>query len=150
MKLFRTFLSLIVVSCFSVSLWAQSSENIDKEQLRKEFQHQTEKWKDAYNSKDAGNLVSLYSEDARYISSHVAGLVADGRDRLIANFQNGMNMGGYIDSVEILTLDVSCDLASLLCKYQATNSGVTVEGRNLLIMKKINNVWLIIIHMTVV
>jgi hypothetical protein len=52
--------------------------------------------------------------------------------------------------VEILSMNVSCDLATLLCRYQATNSGVTVTGRNLLILKKIDDQWLIIIHMTVV
>jgi ketosteroid isomerase-like protein len=118
--------------------------------LKKEFQEQTQKWKDAYNSKDARNLVPLYSEDAQYVSSHVSGLVVQGRDKLIANFQNGMNQGGHIDSIEILTMNISCDLATLLCKYQATNNGETVIGRNLLILKKINKQWLIVLHMTVV
>ena len=103
----------------------------------KEFQLQTEKWKQAYNSLNAQNLVALYSEDAQYISSHVAGLVEYGRNNLITNFQNGMNMGGKIDSVEILRMDVSGNLATLLCKYQATNAGVTAIGRNLLVLKKI-------------
>jgi len=95
-------------------------------------------------------LIPLYSNEAEYVSSHVSGLVAKGRDQLIANFQNGMNSGGHIDSVEILSMNISCELATLFCKYQATNSGQTVIGRNLLVLKKMNNVWLIILHMTVV
>ena len=47
-------------------------------------------------------------------------------------------------------MNYSCNMATLLCKYQATNSGVTVTGRNLLVMKKINGKWLIAVHMTVV
>jgi ketosteroid isomerase-like protein len=140
----------LFLSFFSISLSAQTTETSDKKQLIREFQSETEKWKDAYNSKDAQNLVPLYTEDAQYISSHVAGLVASDREKLITNFQNGMNMGGHIDSVEILTMNVSCDLATLLCKYQATNNGVTVVGRNILVMKKINGKWLINLHMTVV
>jgi hypothetical protein len=47
-------------------------------------------------------------------------------------------------------MNVSCDMATLLCKYTATNSGVAVVGRNLLVMKKISGTWVISIHMTVV
>jgi ketosteroid isomerase-like protein len=135
---------------FSVSLAGQSMEKTDQKKLMQEFQSRTEEWRNAYNSKDAQNLIPLYSEDAQYISSHVNGLVAADRDKLIANIQNRMNMGGHIDSVEVLIMEVSCDLASLLCKYTATNSGVTVVGRNLLVMKKIRGTWLISLHMTVV
>ncbi len=61
-----------------------------------------------------------------------------------------MNMGGHIDFIEILKMNVSGDIATLFCKYQATNNGVTVVGRNLLVMKKIDGSWLIKLHMTVV
>jgi len=114
------------------------------------FQQNVEKWKDAYNSGDAQNLVALYAEDATYSSSHVPGLEAIGRDKLIANFQIGISMGGHIDKVEILTANVSGEMASLYCLYQATNSGVTVTGRNLLVLRKVKGEWLIFSHMTVV
>ena len=74
----------------------------------------------------------------------------DGRKNVISYFQNGINGGGHIDKIEILSMNFSCDIATLLCKYQATNSGVTVTGRNLLVMKKIDGKWLITVHMTVV
>jgi ketosteroid isomerase-like protein len=150
MKTFLNVIRIIVMFIMTIPLSAQSTDGLDTTKLMKEFRNQTENWMNAYNSRDAQNLLSLYSEDAQYISSHVAGLVAIGREKLIANFQNGMNMGGHIDGVEILSMNVSCDLATLLCRYQATNSGVTVTGRNLLILKKIDDQWLIIIHMTVV
>jgi ketosteroid isomerase-like protein len=150
MKTFLNVIRIIVMFIMTIPLSAQSTDGLDTTKLMKEFRNQTENWMNAYNSRDAQNLLSLYSEDAQYISSHVAGLVAIGREKLIANFQNGMNMGGHIDGVEILSMNVSCDLATLLCRYQATNNGVTVTGRNLLILKKIDDQWLIIIHMTVV
>ena len=115
-----------------------------------QFQRNTKSWQEAYNSKDASNLIPLYAESAQYISGHVAGLVANGRDALIGNFQNGMDMGGHIDSVEILKAEVSCDLATLLCKYEATNNGIKAIGRNLLVLKKVDGNWLIVMHMTVV
>ena len=114
------------------------------------FQQNVEKWKEAYNSGDAKNLVALYTEDATYSSSHVPGLEAIGRYKLIANFQKGISGGGHIDKIEILTANVSGAIASLYCRYQATNSGVTVTGRNLLVLRKINGEWLIFSHMTVV
>jgi len=76
--------------------------------------------------------------------------VARGRDSVIANFHKGITAGGHIDSIDILSTNVSCDLATLVCKYQATNSGQKVVGRNLLVMKKIDGAWLIVTHMTVV
>ena len=150
MRTLKIFFILIITSVATITLYAQSENDTISTTLLHEFQLSTEKWRLAYNSKDAQNLVPLYTDNADYISSHVAGLEANGRDRLIANFQNGMNMGGHIDSVEILKMNVSCDIATLLCKYTATNSGVTVVGRNLLVMKKIKGIWLIVLHMTVV
>ena len=55
-----------------------------------------------------------------------------------------------IDTIEILSIEYSKNLAVLLCRYEATNSGQKVNGRNLLILKKIKGVWLITTHMTVV
>lgn len=114
------------------------------------FRQQTERWKVAYNSGDARNLEPLYCEDADYVSAHVEGLEARGREKVIANFQKGVSSGGHIDSIEILKTERSGNLVTLLCKYQATNSGVTVVGRNLLVMKKIKRNWLIVLHVTVV
>ena len=150
MKTIKYCLSLIVTLGISISLFAQSTNDSTSIRLTQEFKISTERWRIAYNSKDAQNLVPLYTENADYISSHVSGLEANGRDKLIANFQNGMNMGGSIDSIEILKMEVSCDIATLYCKYQATNSGVTVIGRNLLVMKRTNGKWLIVLHMTVI
>jgi ketosteroid isomerase-like protein len=149
-KNLHVILIIASLTIFTGSLRGQEMTQRDSLDLIKHFKVKTDQWKDAYNSKDAKNLVPLYSSDAQYISSHVSGLVAAGREKLIANFQSGMNMGGSIDSVEILKMEVSCNLATLLCKYQATNSGVTVIGRNLLILKKTGNDWIIVLHMTVV
>jgi ketosteroid isomerase-like protein len=133
----------------SVMVQSQTKVNIGSQQYDG-FQENIEKWKDAYNSGDAQNLVPLYTEDAVYSSSHVAGLEAIGRDKVIANFQKGISGGGHIDKIEILSANVSGEMASLYCRYQATNSGVTVSGRNLLVLRKVKGQWLIIQHMTVV
>lgn len=148
MKSLTLLLTLVIIFFANTFVFAQTSNDTDS--LLKEFQLNAEKWKIAYNTKDAQNLVPLYTENADYVSSHVEGLEANGRDNIIAYFQNGMNMGGHVDSIEVLKMNISCDIATLLCRYQATNSGVTVVGRNLLVMQKINGIWLITLHMTVV
>ena len=145
----KTLLSVFCVMFMFTVSQAQTQIN-SNDKLFVEFQKNIEKWQDAYNSKDGQNLVPLYAEDAVYSSSHVAGLEAIGRDKVIANFQVGMSGGGHIDKIEILSANVSCEMASLYCRYQATNSGVTVSGRNLLVLRKVNGYWLIINHMTVV
>jgi ketosteroid isomerase-like protein len=150
MKPFRILVIILLQTSVFTTLEAQSKVPADSLELIKVFQAQIGKWKEGYNSGDARNLISLYSADAQYISSHVTGLVAPDREKLIANFQNGITGGGHIDSLEILRMDSAGDLATLLCKYQATNSGVTYVGRNLLVLKKTDGNWLIILHMTVV
>ena len=107
-------------------------------------------WKNAYNANDTGKLTTMYAVEADYISGHVQGLVAHGRERLIANFKNGIMAGGHIDSVTVLSVQMSCDLATLLCKYEATNAGHKAVGRNLLVVKKAEERWIIVLHMTVI
>lgn len=147
-SLFIKLCFLLLASSISLALFGQSTA--DQEALKKELRRNVDRWQQAYNSKDGRQLVPLYTEDAVYISSHVEGLVAEGRDKVIANFQRGMSGGGHIDAVEIISMEASCDLVSLHCRYQATNSGVTVSGRNLLVLKRLNDQWLIATHMTVV
>lgn len=142
-----TLIVLLVTTAFAASTQTQVKSDV---KIYLEFQQNVEKWKEAYNSKDGQNLLPLYAEDAVYSSSHVAGLEAIGRDRVIANFQVGMSGGGHIDKIEILSANIYGELASLYCLYQATNSGVTVTGRNLLVLRKVKNQWMIINHMTVV
>ncbi len=115
-----------------------------------EFTRLTDGWVKAYDSKNADNLIPFYSEDARYVSSHVSGLEAFGRKELIANFQHGVDIGGFINKVEIISISISGNMATLYCKYVATNSGTTVSGRNLLVLERKDKNWLIILHMTVI
>jgi ketosteroid isomerase-like protein len=114
------------------------------------FRMLASKWQEAYNSKVARNFVQLYADSAEYISAHVAGYVAHGRAEVIANFQRGMDMGGHIDSIEVQSITTSGDLASVVCRYKALAGGKSVEGRNILVCKRIRGSWLIITHVTVV
>jgi ketosteroid isomerase-like protein len=141
---------LLTIALFSSAAFSQSllasktlvgrstsiSDSTDR--VTEHFNELAQMWMRAYNDNDSTTLAALYIPDADYISSHVQGLVAHGRDRVIANFQRGIKSGGHIDSVSILSIQLSCDPATLLCKYEATNSGQKAIGRNLLVVKKIN------------
>jgi len=124
------------------------SDSTDR--VAEHFNELAQIWMRAYNNDDSTALAALYTPDVDYISSHVQGLVAHGRDRVIANFQRGIKSGGHIDSVSILSIQLSCDLATLLCQHEATNGGQKAIGRNLLVVKKVCGEWLITLHMTVV
>ena len=149
-------MKILLIVFILLSLYHSASAQTDfdhegiNDSVKIAFNNNMQIWMDAYNGGDAKNLIPLYDKNAEYISSHVKGLVAKGRDRIIENFQNGMNMGGHIDKVEILSINYSDNLATLVCKYEATNSGQKAIGRNLLVLKRINNTWLIITHMTVI
>lgn len=114
------------------------------------FQRLADQWRAAYNGPDARALAPFYAEDAQYISGHVPGLVARGRDRVVAYFEAGMRLGGHIDRLSVLSVVESCDLATVLCEYRATNAGEKAQGRSLLLFRRQGGTWRIYLHMTVV
>lgn len=157
----QTFIATLVV-CFVLSdaalQGARFSSRAEKRGLAEdssnevpaEFLRLAEKWKQIYNGKEAAKFTALYTEDAQYLSAHVAGYIANGRDAVIANFQRGMDNGGALERLEVLSSNSSCDLAAVMCRYVAVNGGLRVEGRNLLVLKRSEGKWLIASHITVV
>ena len=106
-----------------------------------------DKWKAAYNAKDAAAVASLYTPDAYYVSAHV---VARGRQEIQAYFQRGIDAGGHIDTIQILSNGRSGDLAYWVGTYEATNAGQKVRGRNVVVMRKVGATWQIVAHESVV
>jgi uncharacterized protein (TIGR02246 family) len=136
-------LCLFVVALFSITAFAQTS---DEQQVRQISQS----WMESYNRKDAAATAALYASDAYYVSQHVRGGIIQGHDALQANIQRGIDGGGHIDSVEILTLAISGDMAYSVGTYHATNAGQKVTGRNIVVCRKVDGKWLIIAHTSVV
>ena len=104
-------------------------------------------WKTAYNAKDAAAVASLYTPDGYYVSAHV---VARGRQEIQAYFQRGIDAGGHVDAIQILSSGQSGDLAYWVGTYEATNAGQEVRGRNVVVVRKVSERWLIVAHETVV
>ena len=106
-----------------------------------------ENWRNAYNAGDASKVAALYTEDAYYLSAHI---LAHGREAIKKYWQRGITAGGHIDFIRPLTTFSSGELAYSAGTYQATNAGTTVDGRILLVLRKIKGKWLIAAHETVV
>jgi ketosteroid isomerase-like protein len=106
-----------------------------------------EDWIRFYNAGDAARVAALYTEDGYYLSAHI---LAHGRPAIQAYWERGIKAGGHIDFIKPLTLYYTGDLAYCAGTYQATNAGVTVDGRILIVLRKVNGKWLITAHETVV
>ena len=115
-----------------------------------ELRLRAEEFKKAYNTNDVATLAALYDENADYVSPHVPDLMIHGRERIKQNFKKGIAMGGHIDSIQVLTSGSSGQLAYMVTTYVATNNGVTVKGKNVLVMKREKGKWLIVAHASVV
>ena len=111
------------------------------------IRHVSEDWIRLYNAGDAANVAALYTDDGYYLSAH---MVAHGRRAIEAYWERGIKAGGHMDFIKLLTLYYTGDLAYCAGTYQATNAGVTVDGRILIVLRKVNGKWLMAAHETVV
>jgi ketosteroid isomerase-like protein len=140
---------LFAVLCTSI-LQPTGQQDTEGDRTSRDLRQRAEEWRNAYNRNDAPVLTTFYTDDAEYISPHVTGLLIRGKEKLLENFRLGASMGGHVDSVKVLTIGSSCDLAYMVCSYVATNNGVKVSGKNVLVLKKVKGHWLITTHASVV
>ncbi len=107
----------------------------------------SEDWIRFYNAGDAAKVAALYTDDGYYLSAHI---LAYGTQAIRAYWERGIKAGGHIDFVKLLTLYYSGNLGYFAGTYQATNAGVTVDGRVLIVLKKVSGKWRMAAHETVV
>ena len=107
----------------------------------------SEDWIRFYNAGDAAKVAALYADDGYYLSAHI---LAHGRPAIQAYWERGIKAGGHIDYIKPLTTFYSGDIGYTAGTYQATNAGVTVDGRILIVLRKVEDKWLIAAHETVV
>jgi uncharacterized protein (TIGR02246 family) len=107
----------------------------------------SEDWIRLYNAGDAAKVAALYTDDGYYLSAHI---LAHGRQAIEAYWERGIKAGGHIDFIKPLTLYYTGDLAYCAGTYQATNAAVTVDGRILIVLRKVNGQWRMAAHETVV
>jgi ketosteroid isomerase-like protein len=94
-----------------------------------------EDWISFYNAGDAAKVAALYADDGCYLSAYI---LAHGRQAIESYWAGGIRAGGHIDFIKPLTVYYTDDLAYCAGTYQATNAGVTVDGRILIVLRKVN------------
>jgi ketosteroid isomerase-like protein len=104
-------------------------------------------WVSLYNSGKVREVTELYATDGYYVSAHV---LAKGHEAIQRYWERGIAAGGHLDFVKPVEIRVEGGLGYFLGRYQATNAGVTVDGRILIVARKIKGVWKIAVHETVV
>ncbi len=112
-----------------------------------EFVGISQAWISRYNAGDASGVAALYAPDAYYASAHV---LAHGRDEIRSYWSRGIAAGGHVDFIRPVEVRVSGELGYLLGRYQATNAGMTVDGRILIVGRRLDGRWHIAAHETVV
>lgn len=106
----------------------------------------SEQWKDGYNHGNAAKVAALYTEDAYYLTQHfVAGFVHP-RSQIQAYVQRGVDARYHIDTIEIVRLECSGDFAYTVTRYESTNAGQKAFGVNLVVLKRVQEQWLIVAH----
>jgi hypothetical protein len=64
--------------------------------------------------------------------------------------QRGIGGCGHVDAIVFQRSSYSGDLACMVRPYQATNNGVTERGRNVLVLKRAGDRWLIVTPASIV
>ena len=103
-------------------------------------------WKNNYNSGNAAGVAALYAENADYLTQHFISGIVHGRAAIQAYVQLGVDAHYHIDSIRILSMGCSGNLAYTVGRYEATNAREKAMGVNLVVLRKINGRWLIVAH----
>ena len=106
-----------------------------------------EAWVSFYNAGDSKALTALYTEDGYYVSAHI---LAQGHAAIEKYWAAGIAAGGHVDFIRPVEIRTNRSMGYFLGKYQATNAGLTVDGRIVIVTVLVDGVWKIAIHETVV
>lgn len=104
------------------------------------------RWQEGYNGGDAAKVAALYTEDAYYLTQHYVTGIVQGRARIQAYVQRGIDAGYHIDALHILSVDCSGQMLYAITRYDANNAGQKVFGVNLVVAKRDTNGWRIVAH----
>jgi ketosteroid isomerase-like protein len=105
-----------------------------------------EQWREGYNKGEAAKVAALYKEDAYYLTQHYVTGIVHGRAQIQAYIQLGVDAKYHIDSIHAISIDCSGNFAYAVTRYDATNNGQKAFGVNIVVLKKVNDKWLIVAH----
>ena len=121
---------------------AKSCSSADESALRQIG----EQWKDGYNTGNAAKVAALYSEDAYYLTQHFVSGFVHPRSQIQAYVQRGIDARYHIDTIEVVRLECSGDFAYVIARYESTNAGEKAFGVNIIVIKRVQEKWLIVAH----
>lgn len=138
-----------VLLCLSCALVGATDEAASHEETadQRAIHAVADAWVVLYNAGDPTAVADLYTNDGYYASAHI---LAHGRSAIEQYWARGISAGGHLDYVKPIEIFVEGDLGYFLGKYQATNAGITVDGRIVIVGKRVDGVWKIAVHETVV
>lgn len=135
--------SMVALMGFVTAVTAAENDSPAKREIVKI----AEAWISRYNAGDAAGVAALYTDDGYYASAHI---LARGRNEIERYWSRGIAAGGHVDFIRPVEVYIEGNLGYLLGKYQATNAGVTVDGRIVIVAKRKEGRWQIAVHETVV
>jgi ketosteroid isomerase-like protein len=123
-------------------------------------------FRDAYNSGNAAQVASLYSDGAYYLTQHYVDGIVEGRQNIQAYVQRGVDAHYHIDSIEVEKVNCACatpmpslkarikgvkpkrrcNFAYAIARYHSTNDGQKAMGVNLIVLRKFQDTWRIVAH----
>jgi uncharacterized protein (TIGR02246 family) len=122
------------------------SNRLNDQVTKNEIIQIVERWREGYNSGEASKVAALYTEDAYYLTQHFITGIVHGRAAIQAYIQLGADAKYHIDSIRTISIDCSDNFAYAITRYDATNNGQKAFGVNIVVLKKIDEKWLIVAH----
>jgi ketosteroid isomerase-like protein len=145
----RTAILILVIAnaiLINVSAFAASENTCANPTIDREIRQGAVSWKNGYNDGEAAKVAALYTEDATYLTQHFVTGIVQGRPKIQAYVQRGVDAKYHIDSIEVLSTGCSGKMAYAITRYESTNRGQKAFGVNILVLKKTGKKWLIVAH----
>ncbi|MBI3474129.1 MAG: nuclear transport factor 2 family protein [Acidobacteria bacterium] len=145
----RTAILILIIAnamLMNVSAFAASENTCANPTIDREIRQGAVSWKNGYNDGEAAKVADLYTEDATYLTQHFVTGIVQGRPKIQAYVQRGVDAKYHIDSIEVLSTGCSGKMAYAITRYESTNGGQKAFGVNILVLKKTGKKWLIVAH----
>jgi len=152
----KNFLYLFIFLCFPTIISAQQKQSlrnpidncIYRDSALNMFRPVAEKWRLAYNNQKINQLSEFYSNSSKNRPLNLIGYFEDVPADFIAVFQNKNEKAGSIDSLLILSINPSCDLASLFVMNIGLAESQNLGIQNIYVWEKNNKTWSIKSHIS--
>ena len=124
----RRFIPLIA-SVIAFAMMFGGAAHAGSEEATAAVQTLNTKWDNAFNSKDAATVASLYAEDGRVVTGD--GKILNGRAEIQGLFQSFMDGGFHEHKIEMIDVKVKGDIAYETGKWSGVGGDKKTYGGHL-------------------